>query len=156
VEIPWRLQVDRRRGASPPDNSDSAGSDRGGVVCLGPTSGVASPGRCPLGAPVVTTTFGIGTGPMPDVATNSATRMLFNSNAADDSVSVIDIKTRTVTATIEVGDRPGKVGTDPTSGLLYVSNRGQASVSVVDPANPLSSVQFQWETTRTTSHWIFG
>ncbi|WP_413467262.1 hypothetical protein [Mycolicibacterium sp. 120270] len=43
---------------------------------------------------------------------------MFIANAGDDSVSAIDTGTRTVTATVKVGDQPGKMGVDPTTGLL--------------------------------------
>ena len=64
---------------------------------------------------------------------DSSTRKIFVANALDNSVSVIDAGSRKVTATIEVGVLPDKMGVDPATHLLYVSNRGSGSVSIVDP-----------------------
>ena len=64
---------------------------------------------------------------------DSDTQTVYVANSEDNSVSVIDAKTRKTTATITVGDSPDKMGVDPESHLLYVANRGGGSISVVDP-----------------------
>jgi YVTN family beta-propeller protein len=49
-------------------------------------------------------------------------------------VSVIDVATRAVTATIAVGTSPDGVAVDPAAGTVYVANAGKGTVSVIDVA----------------------
>ncbi|AKB19431.1 disaggregatase related repeat-containing protein [Methanosarcina sp. WWM596] len=52
----------------------------------------------------------------------------------DDKVSVIDTTTNTVTATVDVGDRPLGVTVTPDGSNVYVTNYGSNTVSVIDTA----------------------
>lgn len=53
-------------------------------------------------------------------------------NSADNTVSLIDIETNTVTGTIPVGTRPLRVALHPAGTRVYVTNNGSNSVSVID------------------------
>ncbi|MFB7375155.1 YncE family protein [Streptomyces sp. NPDC056222] len=59
---------------------------------------------------------------------------VFVTNSGDNTVSVIDAGTNTVTATINVGLRPESVATDPQFGV-YVANGGIGTVSVIGRLN---------------------
>ncbi len=52
--------------------------------------------------------------------------------ASDNSVSVINTKSRTVIATISVGELPWWLAVDPNTGQVYVTNHGEDTVSVID------------------------
>jgi len=47
-------------------------------------------------------------------------------------VTVIDGSTRTVTATVAVGKKPGAVAVDPDTHAVYVANSDDNTVSVID------------------------
>jgi YVTN family beta-propeller protein len=51
------------------------------------------------------------------------------------TVSVVDLATSTVTATITVGDMPGAVAVNPVTGTVYVANRADRTISVIDGAS---------------------
>src|SRR5438128_417826 len=53
-------------------------------------------------------------------------------NNGSNSVSVIDIATNAVTATVKVGSFPVGVSANPTGSRVYVTNQGGNSVSVLD------------------------
>ncbi len=55
-------------------------------------------------------------------------------NGGSNSVSVIDIATNAVTATIGVGFSPGAVAVNPAGTRAYVTNFGSDTVSVIDTA----------------------
>ena len=56
-------------------------------------------------------------------------------NQGANSVSVIDVATNTVTATVTgLGTNPGGIGVSPDGTRVYVANQGSASVSVIDTA----------------------
>ena len=62
---------------------------------------------------------------------------IYSSNYSDDTVSVIDPATNTVTDTIDVGNGPGGFIYDGTS--IYIANYDAGTVSVIDPtANTIS------------------
>jgi serine/threonine-protein kinase len=52
--------------------------------------------------------------------------------ASDNSVSVINTTSRTVIATISVGELPWWLAVDPNTGQVYVTNHGEDTVSVID------------------------
>lgn len=81
-------------------------------------SGTASADE-PLGQPVVTTTFGLGAGPMPDVATDPSTHRAYVTSQGDDSLYVADPTSGV--ATIKVGPAPGFVAVDPATQTAYVT-----------------------------------
>jgi len=55
-------------------------------------------------------------------------------NILDDTVSVINTATSTVTGTIGVGADPSAVAADPAAGTAYVANQGDNTVSVINTA----------------------
>ncbi|KAF0218757.1 MAG: YVTN beta-propeller repeat-containing [Geobacteraceae bacterium] len=55
-------------------------------------------------------------------------------NNADNTVSVIDTATNTVTATVTVDQKPYGVAVNPSGGRVYVSNQTGKSISVIDTA----------------------
>ena len=59
-------------------------------------------------------------------------------NAGDSTVSVIDVATDTVTATIPVGTEPVGVAADPATHTAYVANYGDNTVSVISATEPVS------------------
>jgi YVTN family beta-propeller protein len=59
---------------------------------------------------------------------------VFVTNSGDDTVSVINSRTNTVSATINVGSRPEGVATDPQFGV-YVANSGAGTLSAIDRLN---------------------
>ncbi|WP_316785175.1 Ig-like domain repeat protein [Streptomyces sasae] len=68
------------------------------------------------------------------VAINSAGTRAYVANEGDDTVSVIDTATNTVTATINVGSSPFGVAVTPGGAFVYVTNVASDSVSVIDTA----------------------
>ena len=58
----------------------------------------------------------------------------FVSNRLDDNVSVVDVATHKVVATIEVGDEPHGVLVDRQGKYLYVLNTSIDNISVIDVA----------------------
>jgi YVTN family beta-propeller protein len=56
------------------------------------------------------------------VAVDPGSRTVYVTNDADDTVSVIDASTRTVTATVPVGKEPVGVAVDPDTHTVYVAN----------------------------------
>ena len=57
---------------------------------------------------------------------------LIVANLGDNSVTLIDVSSRTATATILVGMAPTGVAASPTTQRVYVANAGSASISVID------------------------
>jgi YVTN family beta-propeller protein len=57
---------------------------------------------------------------------------VYVTNFKDNTVSVIDASTRTVTATVPVGEDPIGVAVDPGSHTVYVANEVSRTVSVID------------------------
>src|SRR5216683_6622790 len=57
---------------------------------------------------------------------------LFIANNLDDSLSVLDLQTRTVTSTVPVGHNPYAALLTEDGKKVYVSNWGEQSVSVID------------------------
>jgi YVTN family beta-propeller protein len=55
-------------------------------------------------------------------------------NLQDNTVSVIDGATNTVTATVTVGNGADAVGVDPTTDTVYVANQDDNTVSVINGA----------------------
>jgi YVTN family beta-propeller protein len=57
---------------------------------------------------------------------------VYVSNGRDGSVSVIDIATNTIVATIPVGQRPWNMALTPDGERLYVANGRSNSVTAID------------------------
>jgi YVTN family beta-propeller protein/VCBS repeat-containing protein len=68
------------------------------------------------------------------VALNPAGTLAYTAGYVSDSVSVIDLVTNRVTATIAVGDGPIEVAVNPDGTRAYVANANSGSVSVLDLA----------------------
>ena len=102
-----------------------------GVVVLSIAACGTEPGEESVGAPKVTTTFSVGDGPLPDVASDPSTHHAFVTSSGDDSLYVVDAESRT--ATIKVGKAPVGVAVEPTTQTAYVT--GDNSVSIVDIAS---------------------
>jgi YVTN family beta-propeller protein len=83
----------------------------------------------------VAATVGVGDNPYwLGVDPSTDTIYVANSSTADNTVSVIDGATNTVTATVNVGSMPYGVGVDPSTDTIYVSNMNDNTVSVIDGA----------------------
>lgn len=68
------------------------------------------------------------------VAFNPRTRTLYVSNYDDDTLTVIDMKSGTPTATVAVGHHPEAVAVDAERNLVFVANTHGNSVTVIDGA----------------------
>ena len=68
------------------------------------------------------------------VAVNEKTNTIYATSTANGTVSVIDGKTNTLTATITVGTWAHGVGVNEKTNTVYVSNAGSGTVSVIDGA----------------------
>ena len=68
------------------------------------------------------------------MAVDPAAGTVYVANDGDDTVSVIDAASGTVTATIPVGAVPSAVAVDPAAGTVYVANYFGNTVSVIDAA----------------------
>jgi YVTN family beta-propeller protein len=78
--------------------------------------------------------MGIGANPT-EVAVDPGTHTAYVTNQTDNSVSVIEAATPTVTATIPVGLNPIGVAVDPGTHTAYVTNYYGGTVSVIDEAS---------------------
>ncbi len=59
------------------------------------------------------------------VAVDPAAGTVYVANDGDGTVSVIDVATNSVTATIPVGSGPYAVAADPAAAAVYVANAGE-------------------------------
>ena len=66
--------------------------------------------------------------------TVQAAPFVYITNESDENVSVIDVATNTVTATVDVGNTPQSVAITPDGTKAYVTNRLDNNVSVIDIA----------------------
>lgn len=130
VHIPDQVVLDDSGESANP--ADAAGGDPGWLF------GAAGSTGNPDWAVIATVEVG---GQPWDVTVSTAGPAagdVYVTNAADDTVSVIDPASNTVIATIAVGERPWNVGvvpTGPQAGDVYVSNSGDGTVSVIDPVS---------------------
>lgn len=75
------------------------------------------------------------------IAFNPVNENLYVSNLVDDTVSVIDTQTETVSTTLSVGQHPMGIGINPVNGDTFVCNSGDNSVSVFDQTHsPITTV----------------
>jgi YVTN family beta-propeller protein len=83
----------------------------------------------------VTPTVFIDVGSQPaDVAVSPDGATAYVVNQVDETVSVIDTATNTVTHTVTVGENPVAVAVSPNGSRVYVTNRFDDTVSVIDTA----------------------
>jgi YVTN family beta-propeller protein len=106
------------------------------VLSLVATAGLAVFAGCE--SPTVPAGPG-ASGAAPSVKLSAATstsgvQLAYVANAGSSTVSVIDVASQTVTATVGVGDIPVGVAATPDGSLAYVVNTGSNSVSVIDVA----------------------
>jgi len=107
-----------------------SGTRRAGVVtALVLLLGVAATPA--LADPSIPTAIPVGSSPR-GIAAEPLTQEVYVTNQGDDSVSVIDTRTDTVTATIPVGASPERVAINSVIGRAYVTNLDGNSVSVID------------------------
>jgi YVTN family beta-propeller protein len=66
------------------------------------------------------------------VAMDPGIHTVYVANIRDDTVSVIDVSMRTVTATVPVGNNPYGVSVDPGIHTVYVANLNDDTVSVIE------------------------
>ncbi|MBV8863019.1 MAG: protein kinase, partial [Mycobacterium sp.] len=78
---------------------------------------------------VTATPIRVGARPF-GLAVNPGT--VYVAKASDNSVSVINTKSRRVIATISVGELPWWLAVDPNTGQVYATNHGEDTVSVID------------------------
>jgi RHS repeat-associated protein len=76
-------------------------------------------------------TVDVGTGPI-DAVTNADGSLLYVANFFDDTVSIVNTSTNTVSTTVAVGDYPLDLLLTADDGTLYVLNRNDDSISVID------------------------
>jgi YVTN family beta-propeller protein len=76
---------------------------------------------------------GIGMNNRPnDISINPSTHVMYVTNGASDTVSVINTKTNRILNNITVGATPNDVNIDTKQRILYVANIGSNTVSVID------------------------
>jgi len=77
--------------------------------------------------------------PMPaaqsHLALDPISNTLFTGNYTDNSVSAVDLSTRTVVTTLGVGNNPANIVFDSKGRRLYVANMYDNSISVIEPAH---------------------
>jgi YVTN family beta-propeller protein len=76
-------------------------------------------------------TIPVGSGPY-GVAVNPSTNTVYVANTSNNSVSVINGSTNTVTSTVAVGSLPVAVAVNPSTNTVYVANSSDNSVSVIN------------------------
>ncbi len=85
-------------------------------------------------APVsVVGTIGVGGDPA-GVAVDPVAGIVYVTNRASDSVSIVDERALRAVATVPVGHAPAGVAADPSTGRAYVANAQDHTLSVVDGA----------------------
>jgi len=76
------------------------------------------------------------TNPFPTgVSVSRDNKTLYVANSLANTVTIIDVASKSVTATVKVGTAPYTTLVDPSTGAVYVSNWGDATVSVIDPVS---------------------
>jgi YVTN family beta-propeller protein len=77
------------------------------------------------------TVIQVGREPL-EIAINAAGTRAYVTNFSDNTVSVIDLGTNTVTETIEVGRGPNGLAVRPDGAEVYVANLEEGTVSIID------------------------
>jgi YVTN family beta-propeller protein len=105
-------------------------------ACI-PVSATSDPAGVSTVLPVVTVTTPLATSNLQAASTTSnaaAPVAAYVSNSGDNTVSVIDTATNTVTKTVKVGSSPSDVAESPDGSRVYVANQLDDTVSVIDTA----------------------
>src|SRR5271166_4214868 len=76
-------------------------------------------------------TIPVGKGPV-SLGVNPMTDTVYIANYTDNTVSVIDGVSNTVSSTINVGYSPINLDVNPTTNTIYVANNNDGTVSVID------------------------
>jgi len=71
-----------------------------------------------------------------DLALSSDSRYLFVSDAQANTVTVVDTRTLSVHGTVETGWQPVSIDWSNAAGALFVAERGEGRISIVDPSGP--------------------
>ncbi len=82
------------------------------------------------------------------LALSPAGDRVFVTNYLDNSVSVIETRTRKLNTTIPVGSNPRGIAITPNGAAIYVTNVTDGTVSVIDSAELTVTNQLGWETLR--------
>jgi YVTN family beta-propeller protein len=61
-------------------------------------------------------------------------KTLYVANNVANTVAIVDVASRAVTATVPVGNSPYATLVDPFNGMVYVSNWGDGTLSMIDPS----------------------
>lgn len=77
----------------------------------------------------IESTINVGTTPYNSKINNDK---LYVANFGSDNISVIDLTTNLITATISVGTNPSEIIVDKTTNYIWVSNRGSNSVNYIN------------------------
>ena len=133
-----RLAEDRNRiiaRLGPAMGGSTLAADRTTLAPSGQTAGTKTDnvsGSVAAQALALDPLVSVGTFPAGVAATNAKA---YVANAQSNSVSVIDIPTATVTATVPVGTFPVGVALSPDSSQAYVANYNSNSLSIIDTAS---------------------
>ncbi|MDO8540711.1 MAG: immunoglobulin domain-containing protein [Opitutaceae bacterium] len=84
------------------------------------------------------------------VTVNSRTHVVYTTDISGNAIAVIDGDTNTLTSSVAVGASPRDLNVDETTGLVYVANVADGTVSILDatitPTAPVITVQPQGRT----------
>ena len=104
--------------------------------CRGPSGGqgptASSRSAAPSSGPTYRVTAAVPAKNPMGVAVDPGTHTVYVTNISDNTVSVIDGSTRTVTAAVPVGKHPRGVAVDPGTHTAYVANSWDNTVSVIE------------------------
>jgi YVTN family beta-propeller protein len=84
---------------------------------------------------ILLATGGASSFAMSSAAAEAPTTRIYVSNYLDDTISVVDGKTRKVVATVRVGVAPTQMAVSPDRSSVYIANAGSNSVSVINTTN---------------------
>ncbi|MFB8007039.1 serine/threonine-protein kinase [Nocardia sp. NPDC056000] len=101
------------------------------VAILGTTAAVRGWDDSSTGGAPAVVTIAVGQSPNA-IAVDPAAHTAYVTNGAANTVSVLDLVTRTVTATIPVGKYPNGVAVDSAAHTVYVTDGRDNAVSVID------------------------
>lgn len=71
-----------------------------------------------------------------DLAVSADSRWIFASDPSTHEVAVVDTRTLALHGVVEVGWQPASMDWSTMAGALYVANRGEGNIAIVDPVGP--------------------